>query len=66
MENPDDLAKIETQLDDALAGLKAAKALEADAEHEVEEALHELRNLENLKPHEILLKICLLYTSRCV
>lgn len=57
MENPDDLAKIETQLDDALAGLKAAKALEADAEHEVEEALHELHNLEDLRPHEILLKI---------
>jgi hypothetical protein len=57
MENPDELAKIETQLDDALAGLKAAKALEVEAEHEVEEALHELHDLENLKPHEILLKI---------
>ena len=57
MENPDDLAKIETQLDGALAGLKAAKALEAEAEHEVEEALHELHDLEKLKPHEILLKI---------
>jgi hypothetical protein len=57
MENLDELAKIETQLDDALAGLKAAKGLEAKAEHEVEEALHELHDLENLKPHEILLKI---------
>jgi hypothetical protein len=57
MENPDDLEKIETQLDDALACLKAAKSLEAEAEHEVEEALHELHDLEKLKPHEILLKI---------
>jgi hypothetical protein len=54
MENPGELEKIETQLDDALAGLKAAKVLEADAEHEVEEALHELHEL---KAHEILLKI---------
>jgi hypothetical protein len=44
-------------LDDALAGLKAAKALEVEGEREVEEALHELHDLENLKPHEILLKI---------
>jgi transcription elongation factor len=57
MENPDELAKIETQLDDAVAGLQAAKAMEAEAEHEVEEALDELHDLENLKPHEILLKI---------
>lgn len=54
MENPDELEQIETQLDDALAGLKAAKALESEAEHEVEEALHELHDL---KAHEILLKI---------
>lgn len=54
MENPDELEKIETQLDDALADLKAAKALEAEAEHEVDEALHELHDL---KAHEILLKI---------
>jgi len=57
MENPDELAKIETQLDGALAGLKAAKALEVEAEHRVDEALQELHDLENLKHHEILLKI---------
>jgi len=54
MENPDKLEQIETQLEDALVGLKAAKAVEAEAEHEVEEALHELHDL---KAHEILLKI---------
>ena len=54
MENPGELEIIETQLDDALTGLKAAKALETEAEHEVEEALHELHEL---KAHEILLKI---------
>lgn len=57
MTNPDELARIEGQLHDALAGLKAAKTLEAKAEHEVEEALHELHDLEKLKPHEILLEI---------
>jgi hypothetical protein len=54
MENPGELEKIETQLGDALAGLKAAKALEAEAEHEVKEALHELHEL---KAHEILVEI---------
>lgn len=57
MENPDELATVETQLDDALAGLRAARVLEADAEHEVDEALIEVHELEKLKPYEILLKI---------
>lgn len=57
MENPNELPKIETQLDVALAGLKAAKVLEAEAEHEVVDALDELHDLENLKSHEILLQI---------
>jgi hypothetical protein len=57
MENVDELKQAEANLVLAVTDLKTAEAAERTAEHEVEEALEEVREAEALKPHEIFLEV---------
>jgi hypothetical protein len=57
MDQRDELKEAEAHLERAEADLKAAEVLERNAEHEVDEALEEVRELESLKHDEILLKV---------
>jgi hypothetical protein len=57
MESSEPLKQAEGHLARAVADLKTAEAAERTAEHEVEEALQEVREAEPLKPHEIFLEV---------
>jgi hypothetical protein len=57
MNQPDELQEAEAHLRRAEADLIAAGTAERHAEHEVSEALEEIRELENLKRDEILLEV---------
>jgi aconitase B len=57
MENIDLLQQAEAHLQQAEAELKSAESAERSAEHDVAVALEELKKLEEIKPHEILLEI---------
>jgi hypothetical protein len=57
MNQPDELKEADAHLERAEADLRQAEAAEVHAEHEVDEALEEIRELENLKRDEILLEV---------
>ncbi len=50
MEHGDDLQQAEAHLKQAEVDLKSARTLEHAAEHEVDEALHEIREIESHQP----------------
>ena len=50
MEHGDELKQAEAHLTQAEADLGGARTLEHAAEHEVDEALHEIRDIENNRP----------------
>jgi len=57
MDNSDELREAEAHLERAEADLKVAETAERKAEHEVDEAIEEIRELERLKHDEILLDV---------
>jgi hypothetical protein len=57
MDDIDELKQAEAHLERAVTDLHTAEAAERVAEHEVEEALQEVREVEALKPHEIYLEV---------
>jgi hypothetical protein len=50
VEHGDELKQAEAHLTQAEADLGGARTLEHAAEHEVDEALHEIRDIENNRP----------------
>ena len=57
MDANEELKEAEAHLERAEAALRTAEVAERKAEREVDEALYEIRELENLKRDEILLEV---------